>query len=87
MVKKITVDCDFNGIIQKVPFYVGSSSSKSHPLGFQAKWLLANSGGKVSDEFMNSIAEIKEVADKHKVAFEDLLCHLMEEIEVKKQKK
>tara|TARA_B110000305_G_C19266360_1_gene552130 strand:+ start:111 stop:374 length:264 start_codon:yes stop_codon:yes gene_type:complete len=87
MVKKITVDCDFNGIIQKVPFYVGSSSSKSHPLGFQAKWLFANSGGKVSDEFMNSIAEIKEVADKHKVAFEDLLCHLMEEIEVKKQKK
>jgi len=87
MARKITIDCDFNGIIQKVPFYVGNPSVESHPLGFQAKWLASTSGGKIPDEFMKSISQIKETSDKHNVPFEDLLGHLMDEIEAKKKLK
>jgi hypothetical protein len=83
MVRKIMVNCDFNGSIQKVPFYIGKPSSDSHPLGFQAKWLAKTSGGKIPSEFMKSIENIKNIADKNKVSFEDLLCHIMEEIEAK----
>ncbi|MDA7705090.1 DUF2610 domain-containing protein [Rickettsiales bacterium] len=84
MVRKITVNCNFNGVMQKVPFYVGSPSSDSHPLGFQAKWLSTNSGGEIPDEFMKSIENIKNIADKNKVPFEDLLAHVMDDIEAKK---
>jgi hypothetical protein len=87
MVRKININCNFNGVIQKVPFYIGRPSSESHPLGFQAKWLSVNSGGKIPDEFMNSVENIKKIADKNKVSFEDLLCHLIEEIEAEEKLK
>ena len=86
MVRKITVNCNFNGTSQKVPFYIGNPSSESHPLGFQAKWL-SSSGGQIPDEFMKSVAEVKEIAEKNKVSFEDLLCHLMTETEAEEKKK
>jgi hypothetical protein len=70
-----------------VTFYIGLHYSESHPLGFQAKWLSVNSGGKIPDEFMNSVENIKKIADKNKVSFEDLLCHLIEEIEAEEKLK
>jgi hypothetical protein len=36
---------------------------------------------------MNSVENIKKIADKNKVSFEDLLCHLIEEIEAEEKLK
>lgn len=86
MVSKIKVNCNFNGVNHPIDMYIGNPSKDSHPLGFQAKWLADNSGGRIPDEFMKSVSEVKKIADENKVSFEDLLCHLMKDIETKNKK-
>ena len=75
--KKFTVPCDFGG--QKAPFtiYIGDPEPKHHPLHFQADWLSKERGGSIPGEVMDSIAKLKDIADKNNVSFEDLCVYAL----------
>lgn len=75
--KKFTVPCDFGG--QKSPFtiYIGDPEPKHHPLHFQADWLSKERGGSIPGEVMDSIAKLKDIADKNSVSFEDLCVYAL----------
>jgi hypothetical protein len=75
--KKFTVPCDFGG--SKAPFtiYIGSPEEKHHPLHFQADWLSKERGGTIPAEVMDSIAKLKDLAEKNNVSFEDLCVYAL----------
>ncbi|MBN9542273.1 MAG: DUF2610 domain-containing protein [Alphaproteobacteria bacterium] len=73
--KKFTIPCNFGG--QTAPFtvYIGAPEDKHHPLHFQADWLSKERGGQIPGEVMDSIAKLKEIADRNGVSFEDLCVY------------
>jgi hypothetical protein len=75
--KKFTVPCNFGG--EKSPFtiYIGSPEDKHHPLHFQAEWLSKERGGNIPSEVMDSIAKLKDLADKNNVSFEELCVYAL----------
>lgn len=75
--KKFVVPCNFNG--QKAPFtiYIGNPEDSHHPLHFQADWLAKERGGSIPTEVMDSIAKLKELADKNNVSFEELCVYAL----------
>jgi hypothetical protein len=80
MVKKFTVSCDFAGKKIPVTFFVGNAAIGSHPIGFQSNWLGKEKGGVVPEKLMNSLMQLKEIADKNKVSFEDLCTYVIDEV-------
>ncbi len=76
--KKITVNCLFNGASSSFAVYVGNPESNHHPLHFQADWLSKERGGTIPAKVMESIAKLKEIADKNNVSFEELCEYALE---------
>ena len=76
--KKFVVPCDFGG--RKAPFtiYIGAPEDKHHPLHFQADWLSKERGGSIPNEIMDSVAKLKELADKNNVSFEELCAYALD---------
>ena len=62
MVKKITVNCDFNGKSQPIHFYIGDSATAKNPIGAQAQWLNSERGGSVPANLMESMEKIKRIS-------------------------
>ncbi len=75
--KKFTVPCNFNGVKSPFTIYIGSPEDQHHPLHFQADWLSKERGGNIPSEVMDSIAKLKELADKNNVSFEDLCVYAL----------
>ncbi len=75
--KKFTVPCNFNGVQAPFTIYIGSREDNHHPLHFQADWLSKERGGTIPQEVMDSIAKLKELADKNHVSFEDLCVYAL----------
>ena len=76
MVKKLTIPCVFGGgQSSNVDFYVGNPMADKHPIGFQSKWLADNKGGQVPADIMDSIAKIKDLADRNNASFEELCLY------------
>lgn len=75
--KKFTVNCIFNG--QKAPFsvYIGEPKAHIHPLQHQAHWLSAERGGTIPESVMNSIAKLRDLAEKNNVSFEELCVYAL----------
>lgn len=75
--KKFTVPCDFGG--QKAPFtiYIGDPEPQHHPLNWQSNWLSKERGGSIPPEVMDSVAKLKDIADKNNVSFEDLCVYAL----------
>ncbi len=80
MVKKFTAKCDFNGEKHPVTLYVGQPSNGSHPLAFQSKWLANSRNGKIPADIMDAFDKISEIAEKHRIAFDELCAYVIEEI-------
>ena len=80
MVKKFSYFCDFGGTKHPVTFYIGDASKESHPIGFQSAWLGKNKGGVVPQNLMDSLSNLKDIADTQKVPFEDLCEYVIKEI-------
>ena len=81
MVKKIVINCDFNGASQAVPFYIGDSALEKNPIGFQSRWLSEEKGGNVPEKLMDSLIKIKKISDEHAVPFDELYDFVVKEIE------
>jgi hypothetical protein len=83
--KKFSITCDFAG--QEAPFtiYVGDPKPENHPIQNQAAWLSKERGGTVPSEVMDSLAKIRELADKNGIPFEDLCEYALKEAETLRQ--
>lgn len=75
--KKFTVPCNFGGVKSPFTIYIGAPEDQHHPLHFQADWLSKERGGNIPPEVMDSIAKLKELADKNNVSFEDLCVYAL----------
>lgn len=75
--KKFTVPCNFGGVKSPFTIYIGAPEEQHHPLHFQADWLSKERGGNIPSEVMDSIAKLKELADKNNVSFEDLCVYAL----------
>jgi hypothetical protein len=75
--KKFTVPCNFNGVKSPFTIYIGEPEARHHPLHFQSEWLSKERGGTIPPEVMESIAKLKELADKNNVSFEELCVYAL----------
>ncbi|AIL66104.1 hypothetical protein NOVO_08925 [Rickettsiales bacterium Ac37b] len=75
--KKFVLPAFFNGV--KAPFtvFLGDSEPRHHPLHFQTDWLSRERGGTIPQEVMDSIAKLKELAEKNNVSFEELCVYAL----------
>ncbi len=75
--KKFSVNCDFGGQIAPFSVYIGAPEGTHHPLHFQADWLSKTRGGNVTQEIMESIIKLKDIADRNNVLLEDLFTYAL----------
>ena len=75
--KKFSVPCDFNGVKSPFTIYVGAPKEDHHPIHFQSDWLSKERGGTVPQEVMVSLAQLKDIATKNGVSFEDLCVYAL----------
>ena len=75
--KKFTVPCDFNGVKSPFTIYVGAPKEDHHPIHFQSDWLSKERGGNVPPEVMDSLSQLKDIANKNGVSFEDLCVYAL----------
>lgn len=80
MVRKFTTNCNVGGGKVPVTLYIGNPASGNHPLNFQNRWLSEMKGIAVPQNIMKSFAKLSEIAEKHKVSFEDLCDYVIEEL-------
>lgn len=76
--RKFTVPCNFNGVQAPVAIYIGEPKSDHHPIHFQADWLSKERGGTVPQEIMDSLADLKKLAEENGVSFEELCVYALE---------
>ena len=74
--KKFSIPCDFNGAKSPFTIYIGAPEDTRHPLHHQYEWLRAK-GGLIPPEVMDSIAKLKELADRNNVSFEELCVYAL----------
>ena len=79
MVKKFTTNCDFGGQKTPVTLYIGDPMPGTHPFNFQGKWL-GTRGGTIPADIMKSFADLAEIAEKHRVSFEELCLSVISEL-------
>jgi hypothetical protein len=75
--KKFTIPCYFNGVKAPFTIYIGAPEEAHHPLHFQAAWLQSERGGVIPQEVMDSVAKLKELAEKNGVSFEELCVYAL----------
>ena len=75
--KKFTVPCDFNGVKSPFTIYVGSPKEDHHPIQFQSDWLSKERGGTVPQDVMESLSQLRDIANKNGVSFEDLCVYAL----------
>lgn len=76
--KKFAINCNFGGKMSPFTVYIGNPEGDHHPLQFQAEWLSKERGGTIPAEVMQSLAKLKEVADKNGVSFEELCTYALQ---------
>lgn len=77
MTKELKVQCDFDGRIEDVSVFIGEPKEGEHPINFQSKIISDERGGIISKTIMKTMSELKELADKHHVSFEDLCYYTL----------
>jgi hypothetical protein len=75
--KKFSVPCNFGGTVAPFTVYIGAPESKHHPLHFQADWLSKERGGSIPQEVMDSIAKLKDLAERNNVSLEELCVYAL----------
>ncbi len=86
MVKELTLNCSFkNGTVSPVKFFIGESASDAHPIQFQSQWLSKEFGGKIPDEIIESLTELKKISEKNRIKFEELCQYVFDEVNSDKE--
>ena len=82
--KKFKIPCNFSGKSSPVTFYIGNPSKDHNPIQFQAEWLSKERGGSVPPEIMKNLEELRDLAEKNGVPFEELCTYALEAIQTDK---
>ncbi len=77
--KKFTIPCTFGDKSAPFDVYIGNPKKGHHPLQHQASWLSKERGGSIPAEVMESFGKLLDLADKHKVSFEELCVYALNE--------
>lgn len=81
MVKSLKLNCIMHdGSMSPVTFFIGNPAKDSHPIKFQADWLQNQFGASVSEDIMDSLKKLHEVAEKNRIEFEDLCERVFDEV-------
>ena len=80
MVHKFVANCSLNGRGVPVTLYIGNPSAGNHPLNFQSRWLSEMKGVSVPGNIMESFSKLNEIAEKHRVSFDELCKYVIEEL-------
>ena len=75
--RKIAINCQFGDQTAPFDFYVGQPEEKHEALSFQEKWLLDNRGGVVPPEVKEALVQLRDLAKKNNVSFEDLCVYAL----------
>ncbi len=75
--RKFTIPCYFGGVKTQYAIYIGKPKEDHHPLHFQND-LVSKKGGVIPQEIMDSLAKLRELADKNGVSFEELCAYALE---------
>lgn len=82
---KITVNCSFNSVNTDVDLFVGNPESSHHPIEHQRNWLRKERGGELPDKVIDSLAKLKEIAEKNNVSFEKLCEYAFQAAAIEEQ--
>ncbi|MET0156158.1 MAG: DUF2610 domain-containing protein [Rickettsiales bacterium] len=77
--KKLTVNCVFNGTPSPFALYVGTPEGSHHPLQFQADWLSKERGGVVPEDLMETLRQLQDLAQRNNIPFEEMCDYALEE--------
>ena len=75
--KKFTVPCQFGSQTAPFTIYIGEPKGDVHPIHNQATWLSKERGGTVPQKVMDSLAKLRDLAQKNNVSFEDLCVYAL----------
>jgi hypothetical protein len=75
--KRFTIPCDFAGVSAPFNVYIGNPVPGSHPLKYQAAWLLEERGGVMPSDVMESFQKLYEVSRENEVSFEELCVYAL----------
>lgn len=67
--------CDFGNQKTNVTFYIGLPKNDNHPIKFQSSWLSDNKGGRVPDDVIKSITDLRELSIKNGLNFQQLCLY------------
>ncbi|MDF5726839.1 MAG: DUF2610 domain-containing protein [Rhizonema sp. PD38] len=76
--KKFTIPCDFGGVKAPFSIYIGNPAPDSHPLKYQAAWLLEERSGTIPIEVMESFQKLYEISRDNGVSFEELCVYALD---------
>ncbi len=77
--KGFTIDCDFNGRIMSINFYVGTPYPGTNPIHHQS--LLVNSRGGVIPKYITDrLSKIQEIAEYNRIPFDETFFYIEQEI-------
>ena len=82
MVKQFTIPCQFKSgstenTTARVTFYIGHPDSAHHPIHFQSEWLSGTKGGVVSQDLMDTLGKLHDLAKENGVDFENLCYYAL----------
>ena len=82
MVKQFTIPCQFKSgsagsTTARVTFYIGHPDDAHHPIHFQSEWLSGAKGGVVSQDLMDTLGKLHDLAKENGVDFENLCYYAL----------
>ena len=82
MVKQFTIPCQFksgstDNTTARVTFYIGHPDGAHHPIHFQSEWLSGTKGGVVSQDLMDTLGKLHDLAKENGVDFENLCYYAL----------
>lgn len=69
------IPCYFSGVRSEVDIHVGRPNEKNNPIQFQNKFLQDVKGGVIPPEIIDSLAKLKDLAEKHGASLQELCEH------------
>ncbi|WFW29649.1 MAG: DUF2610 domain-containing protein [Wolbachia endosymbiont of Menacanthus eurysternus] len=85
-IKKITVQCDFNG--QRSPFviHIGNPRNNTHPIHHQDFWLARERRGSIPNKVKESLQKLYRLSQQNGIPFSELCAYAINILNIKHNK-
>lgn len=75
LIKKFTVQCDFQGQSSPFAIYIGNPKSDSHPVYHQDSWLAKERGGNIPNKVKESLQKLHVLSQENGISFAELCAY------------